>query len=91
MEPKLTICRTRREFLSGAAISALTGTLASCQAAEARPVVSVVRIRKGNIEAAVEESIELLGGMAAITRGKERIMLKPNLSPLFPKPLPSCL
>ena len=43
------------------------------------PVVSVVRIRSGRIEAAVEEAIELLGGMAAITRGKERVMLKPNL------------
>jgi uncharacterized protein (DUF362 family) len=85
MEPKLAICRTRREFLSGAAISVLTGTLASCQAAEARPVVSVVRIRKGNIEAAVEEAIELLGGMAAITRGKERIMLKPNLVAPIPE------
>ena len=85
MEPKLAICRTRREFLSGAAVSVLTGTLASCHAAEARPVVSVVRIRKGNIEAAVEEAIELLGGMAAITRGKERIMLKPNLLASIPE------
>ena len=85
MEPELAICRTRREFLSGAAISVLTGTLASCHAAEARPVVSVVRIRKGNIEAAVEEAVELLGGMAAITRGKERIMLKPNLLAPIPE------
>lgn len=79
MKPGLPICRTRREFLSGAAVSVLTGMLASCQKAAARPIVGVVRIRKGNIEAAVEEAIELLGGMAEITRGKDRIMLKPNL------------
>jgi len=43
------------------------------------PVVSIVRIRNGNTEAAVEHAIELLGGVRAITNGKERVMLKPNL------------
>jgi uncharacterized protein (DUF362 family) len=57
----------------------LPGALPSCLAAETKPVVSVVKIRNSNIEAAVEHAIDLLGGMAAITRGKERIMLKPNL------------
>jgi uncharacterized protein (DUF362 family) len=52
---------------------------------ETKPVVSVVRIRKGNTEAAVEQAIELLGGMASITRGKERIMLKPNLVAPIPE------
>ena len=47
--------------------------------------MSMVKIRKGNIEAAVEEAIELLGGMATITRGKERIMLKPNLVAPIPE------
>ena len=79
MALEVPICRTRREFLSRAAVSVLPGALVACQVAEIKPVVSVVRIRKGNIEAAVEQAIELLGGMAAITRGKERIMLKPNL------------
>jgi uncharacterized protein (DUF362 family) len=79
MERKLARRRTRREFLSCAGVSVIPGTLASGQAAEIRPVVSVVRIRNGNIEAAVEQAIELLGGIAALTRGKERIMLKPNL------------
>ena len=77
--------RTRREFLSRAAVSVLPGALASCRAAESRPVVGVVRIRKGAIDAAVEEAIDLLGGMAAITRGKERIMLKPNLVAPLPE------
>jgi uncharacterized protein (DUF362 family) len=71
--------RTRREFLSCAAASVLPGALASCQAVVSKPVVSVVRIHNGNTEAAVEQAIDLLGGMAAIARGKERIMLKPNL------------
>jgi hypothetical protein len=84
IEPDLAVCRTRREFLSGTA-AMLTATLAPGQSAEAKPVVSVVRIRKGNIGAAVEQAIELLGGMAAITRGKERIMLKPNLVAPIPE------
>jgi uncharacterized protein (DUF362 family) len=71
--------RTRRELLSSVAGCAVSGALASCRASGTRPVVSVVRIRKGNIESAVEQAIELLGGMAEIARGKERIMLKPNL------------
>lgn len=63
----------------------LPGALSSSQAAEIKPVVSVVKIRNGNIEAAVERAIDLLGGMAAITRGKERIMLKPNLVAPIPE------
>ena len=49
-----------------------------------KPVVSIVRIRNGNTDSAVEEAIELLGGMRAITQGKERVLLKPNL--IFPDP-----
>jgi len=49
-----------------------------------KPVVSVVKIRNGNIDAAVERAIELLGGVRSITKGKERVMLKPNL--VFPEP-----
>jgi uncharacterized protein (DUF362 family) len=45
----------------------------------AGPVVSIVKIKDGNIGAAVEEAIRLLGGIEAVTAGKERIMLKPNL------------
>jgi uncharacterized protein (DUF362 family) len=66
---------SRRELLAMAA----GGALVACQAQSPRPVVSVVKIRKGNTEAAVEEAIDLLGGMALLTKGKERIMLKPNL------------
>ena len=41
--------------------------------------VSIVRIRDGNIAIAVEEAIDLLDGIEAVTSGKNRIMLKPNL------------
>ncbi len=41
--------------------------------------VSVVKIREGNVAAAVEEAIEKIGGIRKLTRGKELIMLKPNL------------
>ena len=49
------------------------------QASTIKPVVSIVRIKKDNIDYAVRHAIDLLGGMKSITRGKERILLKPNL------------
>ena len=74
---------TRRDFLAVAA-GALASRLGAAPAPQgAKPIVSVVRIRNGRIDAAVEQAIELLGGMRSITQGKERILLKPNLvSPL---------
>jgi uncharacterized protein (DUF362 family) len=44
-----------------------------------KAVVSIARIKNGNIQAAVEEAIGLLGGIRALTAGKDRIVLKPNL------------
>jgi uncharacterized protein (DUF362 family) len=44
-----------------------------------RPVVSVVKIKNDNIDYALREAIDLLGGMKTVSNGKERIMLKPNL------------
>ena len=44
-----------------------------------RPVVSVAQIKNDNIDYAVREAIDLLGGIKAVSKGKERIMLKPNL------------
>jgi uncharacterized protein (DUF362 family) len=77
---------TRREFVGGsaklaigaAAGSALLDTL-GCALETARPVVSIARIVNDNVGYAVEEAIELIGGISRVTRGKERIMLKPNL------------
>jgi len=42
-------------------------------------VVSIVKIKNGDIERAVEQAIDLLGGIEGLTQGKARIMLKPNL------------
>jgi uncharacterized protein (DUF362 family) len=49
-------------------------------------IVSIAKIHDGDIGVAVEEAIDVLGGIEAVARGKERIMLKPNLvadSPTF--------
>jgi uncharacterized protein (DUF362 family) len=65
----------RREFLlTGAALAA-----GVAGAKPVKPVVSVVRIKNDNITMAVEEAIDLLGGVKRVTRGKHRVMLKPNL------------
>jgi len=67
---------SRRDFLSAAL--AAPATLAAAAPKKA-PVVSVVKIKNDNIQAAVERAIDLLGGIKRVTKGKERIMLKPNL------------
>lgn len=41
--------------------------------------VSVVKIQSGNVAAAVIEAIEKIGGIGQLTKGKDQIMLKPNL------------
>jgi uncharacterized protein (DUF362 family) len=42
-------------------------------------IVSIARVQDDQIGAAVEEAIDLLGGIEVATQSKERIMLKPNL------------
>ncbi len=76
----------RREFLDrsgklllGAAAASLAAGETTCIPKGEKAVVSIVRIRNGNIGAAVEEAVDLLGGIGGIAKGKERIMLKPNL------------
>jgi uncharacterized protein (DUF362 family) len=77
---------TRREFLSTSkdvALGAVAGSIGlnaiGCDYIGEKPVVSVARIQNDKIDVAVEKAIDLLGGMGSITRGKEKIMLKPNL------------
>ncbi len=77
---------TRREFLerslkvaAGATAGSLVLTGPGCNPIGERPVVSIVKIKNDRIGAAVEEAIDLLGGIKEVTQGKERIMLKPNL------------
>src|SRR5664279_2886229 len=48
-------------------------------AGERKEIVSIVRVNDGNISKAVEEAIDLLGGIKSVTKGKNSILLKPNL------------
>ena len=75
---------SRREVLAALAAGTLGAGLEAAPRREAKPIVSIVKIRNGKIDTAVEHALELLGGIRSITRGKERILLKPNL--VFPLP-----
>jgi uncharacterized protein (DUF362 family) len=44
-----------------------------------KAIVSVVKIKNDHIDYAVRNAIDLLGGIQSITKGKDRILLKPNL------------
>lgn len=46
---------------------------------EETPLVSIVKRQNGDTAAAVEQAIDLLGGIEAVTKDKVSIMLKPNL------------
>lgn len=77
---------SRREFLKvsmGVAVGAATGSLTlgaiRWPSTPVSAVVSVVKIKGDKIGVAVEEAIDLLGGIETVAKGKERIMLKPNL------------
>lgn len=83
---------TRREFLEksakvavGAAASSVKLSRSGCYPKGEKPVVSLVKIKNDNIGAAVEEAIDLLGGISEVTKGKEQIMLKPNLMAPVPE------
>lgn len=78
---------SRRKFVSSATVVAVGSSafglnLFGCSNLKVKlekDVVSIVRIKDGNIAKAVEEAIDLLGGIKTVTKGKNRIMLKPNL------------
>ncbi len=64
---------SRRQFLvTGAAVAAYAKS-------QPKPVVSVVRIKNDKVGPAVEQAIDLLGGIKRTTKGKDTVMLKPNL------------
>ena len=49
-----------------------------------KPIVSIVKINEKwsdvkGIEYAVSKALDLIGGLANVTKGKERVLLKPNL------------
>jgi uncharacterized protein (DUF362 family) len=67
---------SRRDFLC----AALAGPSAlALPAPRSATVVAIASIKNDNIQSAVEQVIDLLGGIRSVTRGKDRIMLKPNL------------
>jgi len=68
----------RREFLLTGAAALAAGPLAAAKTTP-KPVVSIARIRNDRIDAAVEEAIDLLGGINRVAKGKDTILLKPNL------------
>lgn len=84
---------SRRDFVktsAGVIVGAAAGGLglggAWVVSRDERSVVSVVKIGDRGIPYAVEHAIDLLGGIETVARGKDRIMLKPNLvaeSPVF--------
>ena len=77
---------SRRDFVKASA-GAVLGTAAGglvprwrgSRFAGDKPVVSVVKVANGRVDLAVEEAIDLLGGMETVAKGRDRIMLKPNL------------
>ncbi|WP_297097502.1 DUF362 domain-containing protein [uncultured Draconibacterium sp.] len=76
---------SRRDFVK----TTLAGTVAL--AANMYPftneaVVSIVRIKNGDVKLAVKEAIDLIGGPKEIFRNKKQVMLKPNLV----APMPEC-
>jgi uncharacterized protein (DUF362 family) len=73
---------SRRDFLK-AGLAGSSALLAACipqpagRVVPARPVVSIVE--NSDVPTAVEEAIDLLGGIGTILSGKQKVMLKPNL------------
>ncbi len=74
---------SRREFLrtgvAAGAAAAVALPLGCSLWSEKKPAVSIVKVKNGRIDYAVDEAIDLLGGIRKVTAGKDRIMLKPNL------------
>jgi uncharacterized protein (DUF362 family) len=78
---------SRRKFVcsatiatAGSAILGLNSIYGSIGSQGSRKdVVSIVDVKNGNIPGAVEEAIDLLGGIESVTKGIDSVLLKPNL------------
>ncbi|MGC1389689.1 MAG: DUF362 domain-containing protein [Bacteroidales bacterium] len=78
---------SRRKFISTATVAAVGSAFLGINkiyekgidTRYKKEIVSIVRVRDGNISRAVEEAIDLLGGINSVTKGKNSILLKPNL------------
>lgn len=71
---------TASAFAAGSAAFGLNNILpVSPVPGRRKHIVSIVKIENGNIQKAVEEAVDLLGGIRSVTRGQDSIILKPNL------------
>jgi uncharacterized protein (DUF362 family) len=78
---------SRRKFISTASTVAIGSAAFGFNPLEGstitgksqKDVVSIVKIKDGNIARAVEEAIDLLGGIKNVTLKQDSIMVKPNL------------
>jgi uncharacterized protein (DUF362 family) len=78
---------SRRKFISTASVAVIGSSVLglnniygkSNDVKSKKDIVSIVRVKDGDVAKAVEEAIDLLGGIKAVTRGKNSILLKPNL------------
>jgi len=76
---------SRRDFIK-TSVGASFGIATGSNFLYTKPVVSIVKIKNYKIDYAVEKAIDLLGGIDTVAKGKNSIMLKPNLvaeSPAF--------
>lgn len=70
---------SRRQFIKASTAAALSMAVGTSAFPNEKSVVSIAKIKDDNIDYAVEKAIDLLGGINEITKGKNSIMLKPNL------------
>jgi uncharacterized protein (DUF362 family) len=78
---------SRRKFIKTASVAAVGSTFIGLDnvygkiinTGNQKEIVSIVRVTDGNIAKAVEKAIDLLGGIKSVTKGENRILLKPNL------------
>lgn len=78
---------SRRKFIGTASLAVIGSSILGMkniygrgnEAKSGKDIVSIVRVNNGNIVRAVEEAIDLLGGIESVTAGKNSILLKPNL------------
>jgi uncharacterized protein (DUF362 family) len=78
---------SRRNFIGSATVAAIGSTVFginniygnSVGKKPKKDIVSIVRVKDGNISRAIEEAIDLLGGIKNVTKGINSVLLKPNL------------
>ncbi len=78
---------SRRKFIATSTVAAIGSSFLgfknicseTIHARFQKDIVSIVRVKNGDVVKAVEEAVDLLGGIKSVTEGKTSILLKPNL------------